>query len=105
MLHLTLVGQLPCAPETAETPTHSMDTMDMGAMDMSANHGTAGHQSSGQQAPQRCCEAMSGCTVSITIASATHVVAKVYASRDIPIADRVALLSVQTAPEPPPPKA
>lgn len=105
MLHLTLVGQLPCAPDNSAAPAHAMGSMDMSAMPTDASHAAAGNQSPAQQAPQRCCEAMSGCTVSIAAASATRIVAYVHASRDMPIADRVALQSFQTAPEPPPPKA
>jgi hypothetical protein len=106
MLHLTLVGQLPCAPDSSATPAHSMDAMDMGAMAMDGSHATESHhKSSEQQAPQRCCEAMSGCAVSITIAAATRVVTSAHATTDIPISDHVALLSFRTAPEPPPPKA
>jgi hypothetical protein len=105
MLHLTLVGQLPCAPENLAAPAHSMDTMDMGGMAMDGAHAAADHHAPAQKAPQRCCEAMSGCTVSLTIASATRVITSLHAAGDIPIADDVALLSFQTAPEPPPPKA
>lgn len=105
MLHLTLVGQLPCAPDSSAAPAHAMGTMDMSAMSTAASHAAVKHQAPAQQPPQRCCEAMSGCTVSIAAASATRIVAYVRASCDIPIADRVALLSFQTAPEPPPPKA
>ena len=106
MLHLTLVGQLPCAPDSAAAPaqSHSMDAMDMGDMTMSS-HTTDTHHGSEQQAPQRCCEAMSGCTVSIATAAATRRVAAISPTSDIPVVEQVALLSFQTAPEPPPPKA
>jgi hypothetical protein len=105
MLHLTLVGQLPCAPDNSATPAHSMDAMDMGAMAMDRAHAAAEHHAPAQTTQQRCCEAMSGCAVSLTIASATRVISSMHAAGDIPIAEHVALLSFQTAPEPPPPKA
>ena len=107
MLHLTLLGQLPCAPENSAAPAaeHSMDAMEMGDMSMGSSQAADPHHSSEQQTPQRCCEAMSGCTVSISIAAATRVVAAISPTTDIPTVEQVALLSFQTAPEPPPPKA
>lgn len=107
MLHLTLVGQLPCAPDgsAATTKAHSMDAMDMGDMAMGGSHADSHHAPSNQQTPQKCCEAMSGCGISVSIAAATRVAAAMSPNSDAPVMEQVALLSFQTAPEPPPPKA
>jgi hypothetical protein len=43
--------------------------------------------------------------VSIATAAATRIVAAISPTSDIPVVEQVALLSFQTAPEPPPPKA
>jgi hypothetical protein len=114
MLHLMLVGSdLACASHGARSG-RAMAGMSAGAhMTMGDMDGHAGAAHASAQpatdcttpAQTRCCDAMSSCGVSTTLGAAPTLALAGLPEATTPRHLGSVLVSVRTAPEPPPPKA
>ena len=111
MLHLTLVGSdRVCAKHGVDATAAAMHGSSAhSGMSHEQNHPaqTHGEQKEQCETPisQDCCSALTSCSPTIVVASATTVVRAMSADADRPLGPQSSMLSRVPAPEPPPPRA